>query len=230
MTAHFERPMVRADGLGETILLLILGMMIGLVIMVSYSTGTILDEVRTAHTAGVPELEVIYSHPRMPTSLSTVDNWTGVTLPDGLMPDFPQCGIDVESWCWKAREGTFKDGHVLEVRLTGDGKVLADVQYMEMSVEYAEMHSIAHLTDTVWLSAVRVARFARLNGLGAKMITAGDRLLAYIVGCEGVACGYHAFFNSSGSQRWMDAMRARVPDALIIYEDMEMFIYEVLSR
>jgi len=224
MTAHFERPVVRTDGMGA----FILGGLIAIAIFLGLMANELIPSVSS--TAGDPVMEVIYSHPRMPVSRAIIDNWTPVTMPDGSMPDFPNCSLNVKNWCWSVREGSFEDGHVIETSLKGDGKILADVQYMEMSVEYAEMNGIAHITDNVWLSAVRVARFARLNGLGARMMTAGDRVLAHILGCEGMGCGYHAFFNSSGSQRWMDTMRARVPDAMIIYEDAEMFIYEVLSR
>lgn len=184
--------------------------------------------------SSAPTWDDIYRHPIFNQMATRLDYGalTPVHLPDGLMPNFPQCdGLDIARWCWRVSEATYKEGHLLNVDLLGDGTSIGNIQLLEMDTQYVEISEAMNgYSDTVWLSAIKVARLARLNGIGRVMWLAGDRVLGYLSGCEGVCSGvYHLFFNSSGSQAWMDSIRRSVFVAGydVIYENTEMFIYEV---
>jgi hypothetical protein len=182
-----------------------------------------------------PELTDIYTNPKLPMSMAAISGGTAVRMPDGVLPDFPQChALNISDWCWNVREAEYEEGHMIEVNLMSEGRVVGNVQLLEMDIGYVELQEImASYSDTVWLSAIKVARYARLNGIGGIMRQAADKVLAYLIGQDGVDRAYHVFFNSSGSETWMRSAYnavAACSECVIIYEDAEMFIYEILAR
>jgi hypothetical protein len=184
--------------------------------------------------SSAPPVLDIYSHPHITQSQAVLARpTTKLTLPDGVLPDFPQCNaLNISRWCWNVQESDYEEGHVIDVDLMSEGRVVGNIQLLEMDIGYVELEQVmASYTDTVWLSAIKVARYARLNGIGKLMRVAGDKVLAYIMGQDGVDRAYHVFYNSSGSNGWMQSVKDAVyaGNFTIIYQDAEMFIYEVTA-
>lgn len=166
-----------------------------------------------------------YTSPLMPVNYShmTIDL---MPIDTSNMPDFPNCSnISETGFCWVAHEATLKDGgHMVEVSLKQNGKVIGNAQAMTMEVEYAGISGTG--VDSVWVTAIKVARYARMNGVGSTMVKALDAAIATVTKYDGLDEAFVLFVDQAG---WGSSIMANIDKASIVWKDVDMFIYRIVS-
>jgi hypothetical protein len=177
---------------------------------------------------GQPELEVIKAFPPQIASLvaSYESRFTPLDI-GGSMPDFPDCShLGIEACKWIIREATTEEGQIYDINIMHKGRVIGNAQALEMqTADMVLPAQVAETSDTIWLTAVRVSRGLRMNGLGDLLRAAIDRTIGITLTMEGGDVAYHLFYDSAG---WLQAVLAKIPPELIIYQDAEMMVYMVL--
>ena len=159
-----------------------------------------------------------------PYNLASLDvgSFTPVSGASNYMPNPPDCRhLGLRQCRWQVTEKPSEgEGHVVDVRLMNGGRVVGEIQLMEIQVTYAEeLAAASSHTDTVWIAFVRVAPYARANGIGRAMWKAGDAAIRLVTALDGTGRAYRAIYDLAG---WGEALLREIPPDAPIYVSRDM--------
>ena len=139
-----------------------------------------------------------------------------VPLPvDGSgLPSVPDCrdlNPDDCSWESKLIQKVTGEDRVIETVLKKEGEIIGKAEVGEIeTAAYKELEALSSAGhDTSWISAIRVAKSYRGNGLGRTMWQASDAMIRTLAGPGAV----HLFVDNAG---WGNAIMKHVPVENII--------------